>query len=124
MYNLNDLADLPYGWRMAEAYEINDLGQIVGYSVADGYPTYEHAFLLTPLSLLGPSAMRYDDPTSLAGTFSPRVFPVPLAEPVPEPSLVGLLVLLGACVCGRRPRRCPSTQVRTALALQRRPTTG
>lgn len=47
MVDLNTLVDLPAGWHLSTAWDINDLGQIVGDALdADGMP---HAFLLNPV---------------------------------------------------------------------------
>ena len=47
MYDLNDLVDLPSGWYMVVAHDINSSGQIVANGISPGYP-YASAFLLTP----------------------------------------------------------------------------
>ena len=47
LYDLNALADLPAGWTLREAYDVNELGQIVGWGTdAAGRSA---AFLLTPV---------------------------------------------------------------------------
>jgi len=45
MRDLNSLIPADSGWVLVNANAINDVGQIVGYGVKDGY---NHAFLLTP----------------------------------------------------------------------------
>ena len=47
LYDLNSLADLPAGWTLREAEEVNDLGQIVGW--ATNGQNRRTAFLLTPV---------------------------------------------------------------------------
>jgi probable HAF family extracellular repeat protein len=46
MQDLNKLIPARSGWVLAEAHDINDAGQIVGYGTINGE---SHAFLLTPL---------------------------------------------------------------------------
>lgn len=46
MINLNDLIDVNSGWILRDAYDINNLGQIVGRGEIGGE---NHAFLLTPI---------------------------------------------------------------------------
>ena len=47
LYDLNGVADLPAGWTLRQAYDVNELGQIVGWGTnAAGRHT---AFVLTPV---------------------------------------------------------------------------
>jgi probable HAF family extracellular repeat protein len=47
MYDLNTLIDPSSGWRLMDAQDINDAGQIVGYGINGN--EQGHAFLLTPV---------------------------------------------------------------------------
>ncbi len=49
MYDLNDLISPASGWVLAEAWSINDSGQIVGYGYYNGDTYHAMAFLLTPV---------------------------------------------------------------------------
>ena len=46
MLDLNDLVDLPAGWTLTYAADINDAGQIVGHGIKNGL---KRAYLLTPI---------------------------------------------------------------------------
>ena len=55
MLNLNNLVDDLTGWSiLSEAYDVNELGQIVGYGMYNGEQT---AFLLTPTAVPVPAAI-------------------------------------------------------------------
>lgn len=53
MLDLNDLLPSGSGWTLAEAFDINDLGQIVGNGSINGET---HAFLMTPTAVPAPSS--------------------------------------------------------------------
>jgi probable HAF family extracellular repeat protein len=55
MQNLNNLIDPANGWFLLEAFEINDMGQIVGQGI-NPYGE-EHAFLLTPVPVICPISL-------------------------------------------------------------------
>ena len=51
MRRLNDLVPpkLVHGWKISMAHDINDLGQIAAYGVAQNHPLIFHAFLISPV---------------------------------------------------------------------------
>jgi probable HAF family extracellular repeat protein len=77
MLDLNGLLSCEPGWELAQAYGINDAGQIVGSGTLNGR---EHAFLLDPV--IAASSL------ALGSTLA--------AAPVPEPGS-GVLLAIGLC---------------------------
>lgn len=113
MYDLNAIADVPDGWTIHMARDINDHGQIVGYSILDSsYGGITHAFLLDPISsgaglMLSPDTPLAETYQSVylpyAGTFSPSYVSTPQFEPaVPEPTLLAPVWIASALILRRK----------------------
>ena len=69
MFDLNDLIDPASGWTLDEAYDINNLGQVVGVGSYNGD---NHTFRLDPVP--EPSSILLITGAGLLGCFRPRSF--------------------------------------------------